>query len=141
MSGSIGRLRGIGGGAEQRRQDLARIENFTIKNTAVSGRVLIVGAGEVIVVVNFPIWFTERPVFTFGGELDEGEFVQATIMPTVSAVVQDWIKKKPERNNGGYYVGANVICVTTGKLDQKVWLHWRAEGKGMSNPSVSGDDS
>lgn len=139
MNSSVGKLRGAFGGIEQRRQDLSRVDDFLIKNTAVSGRILVVGAGETVVEVAFPVWFIERPNFTYGGELEEGQSIEAENFPTISGIVETWTMKKAERLGGGYYVGARVICVTTGKENQNIYLHWRCEGKAITNPALSED--
>lgn len=139
INGWTGRLRGAQGATEQRRQDLNRIGDFLIVPTVIPGRILVVGSGEIVVPVHFPCWFIDRPNFTFGGELEEGQFIEAGIFPTVSAVIESWEMKKQDRVGGGYYVGARIACVTTGKSDQRMWLHWRCEGKAMSNPSILED--
>lgn len=119
---------------EQRRATLRRAEDAVIKPTRVSGFEKTVGAGEVSVTVKFPVWFVQRPSMSFGAELEEGQFVQDLLFPTVSVVVIKWTKKYPERA-GGYYVGCVLACVTTGKEDQRVVIHWQAEAKAMSIPS------
>lgn len=123
----------------QRHREADRIEEFLTKNTSVFGRVLVKGAGEVVVTVDFPIWFIERPNFSFGGELAEGDFIKEKSFPTVSGVIEEWVMKKEQRLGGGYFTGAKIIVVTTGKIDQNVWLHWRFEGKALSNPTILED--
>lgn len=122
---------------EQRRTSLYRVDRNSIKPTRVSGFETTVGAGEVAVGVEFPIWFAERPVMSFGAELEAGQFMEDLKYPTVSVVVAEWTIKYPERG-GGFYLGCVLACVTTGKADQRVIVHWSAEGKGYSNPVNQG---
>ena len=122
---------------EQRRGDLNRMEGFLVKPTRVTGFELTIGAGEVSIDVKFPVWFVEKPSMSFGGELEEGEFIQDRKFPTVSVVVVRWEKAQAERG-GGWFVGANLAVVTTGKKDHRMWVHWQAEGKAIANPSSPG---
>lgn len=124
------------GFAKANESDAARVDAFLIKPVAVTGRELTVGVGEVLIDIHFPVWFVERPNMTFGGELDENDFVTDRKHPTVSMVVVAWEKKQADRVGGGYYVGAQIACVTTGRVDNRIWLHWRAEGDAMQNPVV-----
>lgn len=120
--------------AEQRRNDLARIDRMTVKITRVTGRVLVKGAGEVGIDVNFPVQFTERPSFTFGGELDDNSTARALSYPTVSAVVGEWTKRKKSAGFDGYYTGARLLIVTTGIDTQRLWVHWAMEAHAIRNP-------
>jgi len=126
----------------QTRDDAHRINSMTVKVTEVSGRVLVSGTGELNVDVNFPVWFCERPIFTFGGELDENHSPLATLFPTISAVVINWEKKKEvEGVVDGYYIGASVAVVTTGRSGQALWLHWTVKGKALTNPTNTLEDT
>lgn len=128
--------RGIQSAVKANQSNQNRIDEFLIKTTSVCGRDLTVNAGEVIIEVNFNVWFVERPTMTFGGELDANDFVADTQFPTVSGVVTEWVMKQAERLGGGYFSGCRFAAVTTGKADQRVWVHWRAEGKAMVNPAL-----
>jgi hypothetical protein len=114
---------------EQRREDLVRIDQMSVKVTRVCGRVLIVGSGEVTV---------QLPIFTFGGELDEGFSPTEQDFPTISAVVVGWTRVKAIENvTPGYYKSANVAVVSTGPDDHQIWLHYSFEAKAMRNPITS----
>lgn len=136
-NGGIRPFPGYSGVFKGFQSEQARVEQFLTKPTSATGRELTINAGEVIIPVTFGVWFIERPTMTFGGEMDAGDFVEAQKFPTVSGVVVEWTRSKPDRSNGGYYVGARVCCVTTGRTEQRIWLHWRAEGKALANPAVS----
>lgn len=122
---------------ERRRADLNRLESNTIRPTRVTGFQLTHGVGEAIIDVTFPVWFIHRPSMSFGGELEEGDFVEDNSFPTVSVVVTSWAKAQEERA-GGWFTGASLAVVTTGKAGQRIWVHWQAEGKAIANPSSAG---
>ena len=122
---------------ERRRADLSQVEQQSIRHTRVTGFELTVGAGEATVEVDFPVWFTEKPSMSFGGELEENEYLVERKFPTVSVVVVSWKKAQADRPGGGWYVGAVLATVTTGRTEHRMWVHWQAEGKAITNPSVS----
>lgn len=131
---------------EARRRDLGRVEDFIIKPTRVTGFVLTEGAGEALHEVVFPVTFTERPSMSFGGELDVDEFVEALVFPTVSVVVVSWAKTMTDRVGGGtnapgWFAGAILAIVTSGKSGQRMWVHWQAEGKALRDPVHHSGDS
>lgn len=119
----------------------ARVERFQAKPTSATGRELLLNPGEALVDVTFGVWFIERPTMTFGGELEVGEYVVDQNFPTMTGVVVEWTRQKPDRSNGGYFVGARVAAVSTGRDGHRIWLHWRAEGKALANPATSLDGS
>lgn len=132
------RPRGI---VESRSDKIKRIDSMTVKVQKVSGRVLINGSGEVSVFVPFAVNFIERPVFNYGGELDENERATAGRYPTISAVVVNWSKvKEIEGATEGYYIGSDVAVYTTGQTEQRIWLHYSFEGKAIRNPVVDPGD-
>lgn len=131
--------------SEDRRRDLGRVDDFAIKPTRVHGFVLTEGVGEGAHEVTFPVTFTERPSMSFGAELDENEFVVNLKFPTVSVVVVVWAKTMTDRVGGGtnapgWYAGATLAIVTTGKAGQRMWVHWQAEGKALRDPVHNTDD-
>lgn len=131
------RHRGI---AETRREDVRRIDAMTVKVTRVTGYVLIehetdVAAAESSVDLQFPVVFTEKPVFTFGSELAENHRALATEYPTLSATVARWESKGEVIGATlGRFVGAHVVVVSTGQVGQHIWLHYSFEGKAIRNP-------
>lgn len=136
------RLAGPVGPQETRRSDIARIDAFLIKSTRTSGTVGTSGVGEATVEVKFPVWYVERPSVSFGGELAENEYLQEGQLPTVSVVVISWVKALDNRPAGGYFVGAKLAVVTTGRVNtdsgqgQHMIVHWQAEGKAIRAPIV-----
>lgn len=89
------------------------------------------GAGEARVEIGFPIIFTERPSFSYGGEMDVNQPLTAQSFPTVSAVVSEWITEGEMQKK---YKGAWVAMVTTGPSTQKMIVHLHFEGKAFRNP-------
>jgi len=127
--------------AERRRAEVNRIDAFAIKTTRVNGRQLVKGTGELIVDVNFPVLFTELPSLSFGAHMEDGEVPEALNLPTVSTVVLSWLKTHEDRVGGGlgmpgWFRGARLAIVTTGRTGHKVWVHWQAEGKAIRNPAA-----
>lgn len=113
---------------------------MTVKVTRVSGYVLLVHgvditAAEGSVDIPFPVVFTEKPVFTFGAELDDNHRPLAGVFPTLAAVVARWqVVGRVEGVTEGRFKGATVVTVSTGQAAQNIWLHYSFEGKAIRNP-------
>jgi hypothetical protein len=128
------------GTMERRRDDVERIDDMRVKATDVSGYVLLahgadVTTAEATVDLDFPVTFTEKPVFTFGGELDKNHRALAGSYPTISAVIVNWeISGEIDGATEGRYIGASIACVTSGQAAQNIWLHYSFKGKAMRNP-------
>lgn len=126
--------------AEKRRDNIERIEQMTVQITDYFGHVLIVHdanttTGEATVDIEFPVVFTEKPVFTYGGELDKNHRATAGSYPEITAVVVDWNTVGAiEGVTEGRYVGATVDTVTKGQANQNILLHYSFKGKAMRNP-------
>lgn len=130
---------------ELSRGELSSVDDVTVKSTRDTIFVLTTGAGEVVYPVSFTVLFAERPALTFGGSLDDNEFVEARKMPTVSAVVVRWVKALTDRvggglNDPGWFSGAEVAIVTTGKVEQHMWVNLVFEGKAVRPPLGSAGD-
>ncbi len=118
---------------DARRGAVNRMESMSGRVHRVQGFFTVTGAGEVSVEVDFPVWFIENPVITFGGELAPNEFPEAGSYPTVSVVVLAW-KKEDRPGDVSYFIGAHLGAVTTGKSGQILIVHWQMEGKALINP-------
>lgn len=118
---------------EARRGTTNRLDDVTGKIHSIQGFVNIVGAGEAILDVNFPVWFLEKPLFTFGGEMAPGEVLTAGQYPMISMIVHSWVMKDYP-NNVSYFAGAHLIVVTTGSATQRLIGHWQAQAKALRNP-------
>lgn len=116
-------------------RDTARVEDMAAKITRFIGRVLVVNAGEAAVEVNFPVLFSQRPIFGYGGELDENHHATLLSYPTISAVVTDWVTVPTGVGLEPRFRGARIAVVTTGVPDQQMWLHFSFEATAIRNPT------
>ena len=121
---------------EKRRGGIERQRSVQGRNHRVEGRFPftnpITGAGESVVAVNFPVWFIDKPSMSFGGELDINEVLIDGAFPTLSALVKTWTTQV--RDGATYYVGANLLVVSSGAPNQRMFVHWQMEGKALVNP-------
>ena len=113
--------------------------NLQATNHVVNGTSLIVGIGEVIVDVKFPVAYIRSPSFSYGGELSRESVAISGQFPTLSAIVNQWYIDDPDVETYGasmrkYYRGAKVACVVTGPGTQKLNLHWTFMGMALTNP-------
>lgn len=99
------------------------------------GEVDFQGAGELIAAVEFPIVFTEKPSFVFGGELRENSPVQNGRLPTISGIIKDWRFKTDLSTGRRIYTGASFIIVTTGDRDQLMTFHYQLEAPALNEPT------
>jgi hypothetical protein len=121
---------------ETRRRGVERVDDMSAKDTTVTGFSAIDGVGEALVEVLFPVAFGQKPVFAFGGELDEttptvvlGQF------PSYSGVVVSWtVVNKITGAFSGYYTGCTIAVVVGGLPSQKSWLHWSFRAPAIRNP-------
>lgn len=93
--------------------------------------------GEVLVDVRFPLTFTERPIPSFGAELEHNQSPVAGFFPTVSAVVTRW--EKPEFVE--QYTGAKVAVMVTGHAGMLILVALQFRGKGIQNPTTTADST
>jgi len=113
-----------------------RVNTFLPTDTAVEGTFLVDGSGEAVKIVNFPIKFINRPVFTTGGELHLDTTPVPGQYPTMSCVINRWATEQHAGFSKMYFVGAQLLVVTTGPATQRLWVHWRASGVAIVNPAV-----
>ncbi|NBR22237.1 MAG: hypothetical protein EBU08_00300 [Micrococcales bacterium] len=101
--------------------------------TRLTGEFLLMGAGEKRVPVDFPVSFSEKPLLTFGAELQEGAAVVDGKFPTVSVVVARWFTfERPPFSR--LFSGAELMVVTTGSPTQQLIIHWHLDGVALTNP-------
>lgn len=120
---------------EGRRGQLERAQSMQGRRHRVTGFVEIVGAGESLAEVVFPVHFIEVPMVSFGGELGPNEVLEDRHFPTISVMVRAW--KREERAGAEYITGATLIIVTTGRVEQRATAHWQAEGTALVPPLLS----
>lgn len=136
LSGRLGFL-------EQRRAEVERVNAMLIKPNHVAGFTEISFSvnedeiegspvsQELLVDVTFPVWFVDKPSMSFGAELVR-DLVEAGKYPTISVVVVRWRKEKEVRVGGGYFVGATLAIVASGRSGEQMIVHWQAEGKAVT---------
>ena len=130
---------GYGNEADKRRSEIARHDDQTATESITKGQILVVGAGEVILPVVFPVWYIEPPQFYFGGALASNSPTEPGLFPTISSVVGDWEVERPDLENFGfdmriYYRGAQLAVVTQGQPEQEMYLHYTFSGLAVTNP-------
>jgi hypothetical protein len=101
--------------------------------TQLTGEFLMMGAGEKRIPVDFPIVFSEKPLLTFGAEVQEGSAVLDGSFPTVSVVVGKWFTREAPPFSR-LFIGAELLVVTTGITTQQTIIHWHLSGLGLTNP-------
>lgn len=113
----------------------ATARNSDMDRTQVESRIKVRGSGETRTVIDFPVLFSEKPIFTFGGELTGNSTPEATNYPVISVMVIGWktIERSDQRT---YYAGCEVAIVTLGKENQRVIAHCLFEGMAFRDPTV-----
>lgn len=119
---------------EARRGAANRLESITGKVHSIQGWFTLKGSGEALLDVSFPVWFLERPLFTFGAEMAADQVLTVGSYPTISVIVHRWAMKDFP---GGvsYWKGATLIAVSGGSDEQALLVHWQVQGKALRNPS------
>lgn len=127
------------GALELRRANLDRSASMTGGRISLDGFIDLSGVGEATIEVPFPMQFVERPVITSGGgELAEGETLEAGRFPRWNVGVKDW--RFTERSEGAarIYTGALLVVVCEGRDDpdrpQQSTAHYKVEGTAIVNP-------
>ncbi len=125
--------------SERRRYAISDSQNVQATNHVVNGTSLIVGVGEALINVSFPVAYIRAPSFTSGGELSAESVAIEGRFPTLSVVVNQWLVDDPDLDLYGfsmrrYYRGATLACVVTGPGTQKLLLHWTFMGMALTNP-------
>lgn len=125
-----------------RTNDADRVASGLASPMSVEGTFLVDGAGEAIADIVFPVKFIERPNLSFGGELHLDTNPVAGQYPTISVVVNRWATDPSAALTFTvatlklYFVGAQLLVVTTGPTTQRMWVHWSAKGRAIINPAA-----
>ncbi len=132
-------LRQITVSANQNKVNASQSMDMYGRNLIVSGEFLMPTVGEVVVTVNFPITFTEKPLFYFGADLEPNQEIVTGSLPTCNGMV---IRYNIETSDPytTFWKGADLGFVTQGSADQKINCHWHFIGKGVFNPVTPLDD-
>lgn len=117
---------------QRSKSNYLRVQDQLANVHTVNGLFMVDGSGEATATIAFPIKFMERPLINFGGELNPNSTVTAGNFPTISVVVGSWTLEGPPEKR--YFTGATLLVRTTGPDLQKMWIHWSAVGKAITNP-------
>ena len=114
-------------------------KEFAAGPTRISGEFPFQGAGEGKVDVVFPVMFTEKPMFTFGAEIPDGQTIASGAYPTISACVAEWkMLERPPITR--LYYGCSVLVVVGGYQSQKLLVHWNLEATALTNPGIEAEN-
>jgi hypothetical protein len=81
----------------------------------------------------------QKPIFTFGSEMQANQAPVTGSFPTVSATVSQWDSKAA--GNATVYLGAYLIVVATGPATQKLTVHYCFQGLAISPSSTQYSNS
>lgn len=109
-----------------------RLNDVAGRVFAATGEIGVIGPGEVVQDVLFPVRFIERPIVTFGAALEEGQSPVANAFPEWDAVVVGWTTDGPKERL--LFRGARIAIYTAGPDSQVLYIGYRMEGKALVNP-------
>jgi hypothetical protein len=127
---------------EARRNEVNRVNDMLIKPNRVSGFYEVAFQGEettqeALLDIVFPVWFVDRPAMSFCAELMR-DIIEDGSYPTISVVVVSWTKTKDVRPGGGYFTGAQLAVVASGRVGEEMVVHWQADGKALNLTGTAG---
>jgi hypothetical protein len=105
----------------------------------VSGFREILGAGENLIDVAFPVNFIQIPMFVNGSSLAPGSELVDDNYPVVSAIVAHWYVDEPDLELYGssarqFFKGAQIALTATGPETQRILFSWQFTGMAISSP-------
>jgi hypothetical protein len=112
------------------RQYVETLAEQAIRDGHVHGFIDLPSDGEVLVSVQFPLSFMERPLFTYGLEMAENAWIAYGSFPIHSATVTGWTIRRP--SDLDLWVGATIGIVTVGAM--RSILHYSFEGRVFTLP-------
>lgn len=120
-----------------------RIRSAQAQYYVVTAEIDVIGAGEAVVDVTFPVYFVDKPKHYKGGELQSGESFTTGSFPTTDIVILQWDTRL--RDDGtAVYSGATIGIVTTGIPGQLSTVQFHAEGIGIrqtTSDATAADDA
>ena len=115
-----------------RQSTLDNLDAASGGSTRLTGELLLIGSGEKRVPVVFSAPFTEKPLMTFGAEIQSGDLMTEGQFPTISAIVSKWITfDRPPSSR--LFTGCELAIVTTGPATQKMIVYWCMDGPTITN--------
>jgi len=130
---------GLNAATEKRRGDLVRSANIQATTHVASGTNEIIGSGEILLNLSFPVIFIQHPLFLYGSELGPGSELTAGNYPVLSAMVTYWDIDDPDLALYGtslrrHFKGVQIAVTSSGPENQRLYLHWQFTGLALSNP-------
>lgn len=99
------------------------------------GKVDVIGVGETLLDVTFPVRFLTEPHVSGSGALGSGETMLNTKMPTWSVGVAEWSTVEVARTGTKHFLGARLVLVCTGRDElQRSTFHYAITGRALTNP-------
>lgn len=124
----------MGAPLQRRRGIVEKAQALESRVHRIEGTLKTGGLGNGSVEVAFPVWFLDRPSWSDGWELEPSQALEVNNFPQVHVGVASWIMHTPIPHVS-YYVGAVLaVLVTAGRGDQKLIIHWQAQGKALRSP-------
>lgn len=126
---------------ERRRGDVERARAIEGGPYAVEGLIRLIGTGEIMAPVLFPVTFTKLPVLDGGGFTDDGQIITPGLRPEWKVNVHRWDTiTRPGHPGVLWYRGATLVIILDGgsgtTFRSTAW--WRAAGPALMNPIVGG---
>lgn len=129
----------------RRRQDQAASDqaSIVVDDYSIFGSFIVVGHGEVVVDIDLPVLFIQKPKIFFGSEISQQTELKEGNFPEISVSLFSWkvdVRSPSQRFWVGGRVAARLLfdtpsVVKTPRFD----INWNVVGKALSNP-VSGLD-
>lgn len=113
--------------------DAAHLDSMTGKILKVWGLISILGPGEALLDVLFPVLFTELPAVSSSFHLADGEVVESGNFPVINVGVKAW-NFDQKLGKTRFYKGAELLIVATGHADMRATAHWQLEGRAVVPP-------
>lgn len=130
---------GLNRASERRRGDFVRAADLRSTTHVVTGFKEIVGSGERLIDVGFPVSYIEMPMFVSGASLAPGSELVTGEYPSVNAIVAYWSIVQPDQELYGtaqrtFFKGCQLALTATGPESQRIWFNWQFTGMAVANP-------
>lgn len=137
MSGDLRRA------LEARRGEVERDRGMSGGIYIVEGIVDLLGTGEVIVDVLFPVTYVEKPLVFGGGGVADNQRVIPGEFPRWDVGVHRWNRgAQPDTPDSPTYYGCSLLIIVEGAIDDEDTFqseaYWTARGRALTNPIVPG---
>lgn len=125
---------------QQRQAAQQRASNAQARVFRIHGFIAVSGTGMSTQDVNFPVRFLELPALSFSWSLEDGQQLQQANFPRVDVGVARWLYEEHPMQVR-YYAGAQLAITASGRGDQKLIVHWQAEGRTIGTLGAAADQT